>query len=308
MMKKYIPILLILILSANNLVAQPYKSIFGDSCSIWTNSASGLGVTHLISVSYQRDTIVNNRNYHIVYGGGSGVIPSTVQPTNNLSHTFFHSVALVREDTNTGKVWYRYLYNNNSPIPDTLEKLVVDMSLQVGDSFLFNPWLNHYIHVDSVYYDAYNRKTVKFDWPRITFIEGVTSTLGLFYKDSLLSQTIQPHDLICVIKDSLRTYTSEWSKMYNNGDCIPWVSINDISTNQPIPIYPNPNNGLFTIDLPSAKQAEMIISDISGRVILKEKVTDKRKYRIDIRNQPKGIYLLQLTTSEGMYHAKVQVE
>lgn len=77
---------------------------------------------------------------------------------------------------------------------------------------------------------------------------------------------------------------------------------------QSLPIYPNPNEGVFTVDLPSAKQAEMIISDISGRVILKEKVTDKQKYRMDIRNQPKGIYLLQLTTSEGMYHAKVQVE
>lgn len=308
MMKKYIPILLLLILSANNLIAQPYKSIFGDSSTIWTNLANGLGTTHLTSVSYQSDTIVNSKSYHIIYSRANGSIPPSIQPTNNLPHTFFHSVALVREDTNTGKVWYRYLYNNSSPIPDTLEKLVMDMSLQVGDSFLFTPWLNHYIHVDSVYYDAYNRKTIKFDWSQITFIEGATSTLGLFYKDSLLSQTIHPYDLICVIKDSLRIYTSEWSKMYNKGDCIPWVSINDISHNQPLPIYPNPNEGVFTIDLPSAKQAEMIISDISGRVILKEKVTDKQKYRMDIRNQPKGIYLLQLTTSEGMYHAKVQVE
>lgn len=73
-------------------------------------------------------------------------------------------------------------------------------------------------------------------------------------------------------------------------------------------IYPNPNNGVFTINIPTNKQAEIMITDINGRVLYKEQVANKEKYTINISNKPNGIYMLQLTTAEGIYHTKVLVQ
>ncbi|MEZ5046257.1 MAG: S8 family serine peptidase [Chitinophagaceae bacterium] len=62
-------------------------------------------------------------------------------------------------------------------------------------------------------------------------------------------------------------------------------------------VYPNPSNGLYTLDLSAVNDRNLTyrISSISGQVI-EEKSIDKLKnqsFQIDIRNQANGIYIIE---------------
>ncbi|MDD4374374.1 MAG: hypothetical protein PHG67_10690 [Bacteroidales bacterium] len=86
----------------------------------------------------------------------------------------------LREDPNTGKLWYKNTYNN--------ERLLVDMSLTVGDTF--EVFTNEWSTVEDVYY-LDGRKIIQFDlysnlWKEnLLFIEGVGRNIGLWYGDYL---------------------------------------------------------------------------------------------------------------------------
>ena len=66
------------------------------------------------------------------------------------------------------------------------------------------------------------------------------------------------------------------------------------SSNNEISIYPNPAKDVVTINGNNIKQ--VIISDISGRVL----ITTKEK-RIDIRGLQSGTYIIQIETINGNY-------
>lgn len=72
----------------------------------------------------------------------------------------------------------------------------------------------------------------------------------------------------------------------------------NISGNQ-INIYPNPQQGNFTIDLnETIEQGVVEISDLQGRIIQNEKFTHARKLDLTL-NEPEGIYILSITSQQG---------
>jgi hypothetical protein len=61
-------------------------------------------------------------------------------------------------------------------------------------------------------------------------------------------------------------------------------------------IFPNPNNGVFTVKLPyTDHEIELRVLDIHGRVITQKKVNslDENQVHFDLTNQPAGIYLIE---------------
>jgi hypothetical protein len=71
-------------------------------------------------------------------------------------------------------------------------------------------------------------------------------------------------------------------------------------------IYPNPNDGEFTADLPpDALSVE--ISDLNSRVIYSEDIMQNigRQFNIDISGHPKGIYILTVRTKSGISRGKI---
>ncbi|MES2379438.1 MAG: T9SS type A sorting domain-containing protein [Bacteroidota bacterium] len=81
------------------------------------------------------------------------------------------------------------------------------------------------------------------------------------------------------------------------------IGINEIYNN-PLSIYPNPNNGIFTIN--TTQQGEYKISNELGQTIqsFKTLYTDNSTL-IDISNQPNGIYFLQFTNTFSTYTYKL---
>ena len=70
-------------------------------------------------------------------------------------------------------------------------------------------------------------------------------------------------------------------------------------------IHPNPSRGIFDIDLPGIVTNVEIVN-ISGQVVYK--AAAKGTLKVDIRNQPTGLYLLNITNAQGRFNSKIIVQ
>lgn len=302
-MRKTLALIFLIIIINNNLNAQPFQSVFGDSITFHTSTFSGLTIG---SIFYyiQGDTVLNGVAYKRV--------------NYSFNKPYFGSIlGAIREDTITGKVWYRSIAspsNQHYTYPgDTIEKLVMDMSLNKGDSFIVgdNFFTKDTIIVDTVYW-ANGRKHIEFNDSirynyqsggyRFSFIEGLGTSFGLCYKDSnnLHPMSASKFDgrLICFYKDSIHIYTMPVAQDYG-GSCIPPAVINDDEQNNIVDLYPNPTTGIFTLSLPD-RTTKVAIFNITGLTIT-EITEPKHQYlTIDLSGKPKGVYIVCITNTKGI--------
>ncbi len=87
------------------------------------------------------------------------------------------------------------------------------------------------------------------------------------------------------------------------------VDIQDIQNNN-INIYPNPSNGIFTVTNPQGFKNLMglEITDITGKIIFSKDVASNVSTKIDISNQPAGIYFIKINTETGIYTKKLIIQ
>jgi alpha-tubulin suppressor-like RCC1 family protein len=88
-----------------------------------------------------------------------------------------------------------------------------------------------------------------------------------------------------------------------SGFCGNQIGIMEINQNNSVTIYPNPNSGVFKIksDLPSIA-ATIKIYNTHSQIIYE---TTQFVEEIDLSNQPKGVYFLQVTSHEGIIYKKL---
>ncbi len=85
-------------------------------------------------------------------------------------------------------------------------------------------------------------------------------------------------------------------------------SSNAVVETQKIKIAPNPNNGLFTLELGEANaNTSITIMDISGKVLL-SKTTNEGKVDFDFTRYSKGIYLITIESGNNKYHEKISID
>ncbi len=85
------------------------------------------------------------------------------------------------------------------------------------------------------------------------------------------------------------------------------VGIANLSANQ-ISIYPNPSNGIFTIqNFTNSQIQNLIITDITGKII-KQFTIYNSQFTINISNQPAGIYFLKINSNDGIYTEKIIIQ
>lgn len=191
----------------------------------------------------------------------------------------------LRENAVEGKLWFTQADSN-------VEYLIMDMSLQIGDTFEIKPGL--WSQVDSIYY-LDEKKVIQFDlfssrWNEpIRFIEGagpnnnfsVTYDFDWFY-------------MTCKYDHDILDYVNQNSLFIG---CMPdptGVKEKSDLKNE-ITFYPNPCSGTLNINISNFNMTKISIIDLYGRVL----------NQIYLQNASSLINLNDLTN--GVYFIKAEV-
>lgn len=89
------------------------------------------------------------------------------------------------------------------------------------------------------------------------------------------------------------------------------TNINDLSGVLNYTIYPNPTKGHIELvfDLNSAENLKIAVSDMFGRTVYQSSIVSVSSglnaYRVDLNNQPNGVYLIQLSDGKSITTRKV---
>lgn len=86
------------------------------------------------------------------------------------------------------------------------------------------------------------------------------------------------------------------------------AAVSNINANEAIKIYPNPNDGTFTLSFSSIinEEAHITITNMVGEKIKEMTTTTNTPLNIQL-DAPAGVYFLSVNTSEGRYNTKVIV-
>ena len=88
------------------------------------------------------------------------------------------------------------------------------------------------------------------------------------------------------------------------------TDINDIDKGLAVSVYPNPNNGVFNINVSSShiQKGTLSISDATGREVFKKELTLNAKQSIAAPQLSKGVYTINLIGEKGRAVNRIVVE
>lgn len=96
--------------------------------------------------------------------------------------------------------------------------------------------------------------------------------------------------------------------------CPPVSGINDFNAelNSSLSVFPNPNNGIFELKLNAGSRVngEVVVVDVAGRKVFTQPLSAMSLYSttIDLSAFAKGIYTVQLRTTEGFASKSISIE
>ena len=283
-MKKIIMIIGALLLSAGCLLAQDsptqdtathgYRSFFGSESTVWDCGMVlyDLGPTDN-RIVIGSDTVVGTVHYRVISSNWG--------------------IALIREDTISGKMWVKGRHWGDQ------EELIVDLSLSIGDSF-YTGRMGWYL-ADSVFIDSNNRKTIHLShetYPSFYMKEEVGAEM-------LWPYFFNPHYeafLICVHHNDTLLYktTIEDEHNYLNRDSCRVRSHE--STNEVLPeriiIYPNPCSNYIRVDCNKPKSIR--VYDSKGVLI-----AEASNSIVDMTGKPSGLYVIVAITDDKIIYKKI---
>lgn len=302
-MKKIILILLASVLFAVIARAQPYRSMFGSDSTAWIFKWYNLdfGGSEIAYVS--KDTVVG------------GLVYKKISYYNNGANHAFSAPCLLREDTLTGKVWFRSLNY------DTADLLAFDFSLMPGDSFDIRNMQDGsagppvYGKVDSVRmvsglkyiyfdlpYDSWDPDAVVASEPYM-IIEGVGSNMSPLWKQ--FTGGYRGHYLLCSSKNGVRT---SYTNIRYAGECSrPNLAIpNRQAESLQVKLAPNPVENTFAVMAEDKElRVDIAVYDIVGKLLFNAgKIRPgAHEYRIDISRFHPGVYFVMVSDQRGISNA-----
>jgi len=252
---KYILTIAFVLFASLAIKAQPYQSIFYKDTTRWTAFECVIDGFEYYTSSIYDDTTINNIQYKIIH---LGLI---------CAPSFNEIIGFLREDTTTGKVWYKPNFEE-----DKNEFLIMDLSLEKGDSFTFTT--NTYYQytesttVDSVYYEN-DLKVIELSinsyscLQKIQFYESVGPNNGVSYPNE------KPFRNALIYKHSN-------SELIFTSPNIEWFGFRDncetaVETNQAQPFYEIHSitaNGIELYIYEKQEHISIHVYDLNGQLVL----------------------------------------
>ena len=186
---------------------------------------------------------------------------------------------------------------------DTVEQLVCDFNLNVGDSSTISYYNVKVSGIDSTLIQGVYHKQIHYystdgvSLDTIICTEGIGPNYGIF---PLADAGDDYHTkLLCFAGDSI-AYTlpdQVCADVLPYGSPLP-QSVAEINTGNDIVVYPNPVYDEVTITNPDNQPLSVTIFDLSGKPVLKKNISGN--IIMDMQNQATGIYFVIITNEQGM--------
>jgi parallel beta-helix repeat protein len=136
----------------------------------------------------------------------------------------------------------------------------------------------------------------------------LTVTLGGSYvQDYLVNFNFGYYSLTYACKDASGNEADIEVRNVNVKDC--QLSVKEGGIEEYVSLYPNPNQGMFTVEVNKGNSASVIVLNSVGQVVKEFKLqkTEMSKFDIDLSNQGDGIYMVRIMTDEGSVVKRVTV-
>lgn len=204
----------------------------------------------------------------------------------NLYEPQYYIDGQFREDTTTGQLWHKNQSND--------ERLIVDMSLEVGESFEIFPGV--WSTVESVAYRD-NRKIIQFEWysliwkENLLFIEGVGRNIGLLHDE--LDYVACKYDY-----DEL-VYVNQNTNLFD-GCVLDPVKVNENSTDKTVISISSSYTRQVIVrssNLLSSKTTFTVFNLLGNKVYEYMLSDDTEFINLDFLNS--GIYLFMISDEDG---------
>jgi hypothetical protein len=109
------------------------------------------------------------------------------------------------------------------------------------------------------------------------------------------------------VKIKFATYSFYGNPIYIDNVIVgnnPYVGVAEINQSK-VAIYPNPNNGVFSLKLYDVNTSvQVIITNMTGQVVYSS-LLDHHETQIDLSKQPAGVYLVNVTG--GTFNEQVKI-
>ena len=96
---------------------------------------------------------------------------------------------------------------------------------------------------------------------------------------------------------------SDWSSVNVTTTGSGPIGIDNVSTCQPVNVYPNPTHGKVTVTSPDPL-ASVTVTDMMGRSVYTQTIrhSNTQTITLDLHHLPQGAYFLILNTASGKTH------
>jgi hypothetical protein len=244
----------------------------------------------------QTDSIIGNYHYKPVIQ-----FPGRMYPYDTIV------AGWIREDSMDRVYFLDRNYNGFNAYcsyNDSVENLLYDFSLKVGDTLKYNvSYYNVISNIDSIVVKGVKRKEWVKSWGGFgecnfgfdTIIEGIGSSKGLLYPR--WNEFEWEYQLMCVVKDS--------SQIYRDTLCTcSLISGLTKVDNNAFKIYPNPTDNYVIVETDETAISGMLqITDATGREVFKSQIVN-RKSQIQTSSLTGGIYFVKVSNNLGRFAVK----
>jgi len=165
------------------------------------------------------------------------------------------------------------------------------------------------------------------NWINVDFLSAQQLTAGFGYRIAI-GAYMHPTDTVGINLSGMGTYSSQgiWDNedVFEGTNGAQWWNISDIpmlrmnfdpttvssvaDVKQTIfNTFPNPTNGIFTIELESNEKYDVTVNNVLGQTVYSA-TTSSVETEIDLSNFDKGVYTVELRNNDATYTEKVIVE
>ncbi len=237
------------------------------------------------SITISGDTLISSQTYHKLT---TPYVQSFSTGTCGGISTGYKGA--IRQDIINRKVYF-------VPPSSNTEQLLYDFTMQVGDTVRgytepITMQTDTVQSIDSVLVgNSYRKRWNINTCYNIHFIEGIGSTYGLTERSPGCITDLADYSITCFQQNGQTLYPNTTT----NCQLITSVNSKDEISLQ-VNVYPNPSNGLFTVDLDQLIK-EIQLTDLLGNIILQQRTNNQTKFNIE--NLKSGTYILTLIDKDN---------